>query len=428
MASLVRDQGVEVSAAALGTDSYGEALASPADAYFLILGEQGLLRVGEVTGRVRASLGAAKRLVLCAPLPIDRPVLLDMGADEIITPASSAATYVAERVLSQLILDKLVLPYSCGSLYGATARMREMYRHIETLAPLDDPLLILGETGTGKGVVAREVHARGGRRDAYVAVNCAELNPELLGSELFGHEKGAFTNAIQTRKGLIAEAGRGTVFLDEIGDLDLQAQAKLLHVLEERKIRRVGGNHWEEVSARFLLATNRNLEEDCQTGRFRSDLFERIRGFTLDLPPLRERKADIPLLVEHFVTSYGEEYGRSLGVASGTLDCLFRYDWPGNVRELRSAVRKAATYTDADGNISSLLLQEATRGRRVVTLKNAVEFDPNTDTWRDVQKSAQVAYFTAVLAAAKGDKDVAMKLSGMRKTQFYEILKENKII
>jgi len=424
--SLIRDEGGEVLGRQLDADFYGAAAAATDETYFLILEEQDLVNIGETTDRVRGTLSKKPALILCIPLPVERSALLNLGANDIITPPAMSAHHIAERIFAQLISEELVRPYRCGRLYGATKQMRELYTHIERLAPLDDPLLILGEMGTGKELVAREVHNRGDRADAYIAVNCAELSPELLGSELFGHEKGAFTNAIQTRKGLIAEAGRGTIFLDEIGDLDLQAQAKLLRVLEEKRMRRIGANHWEDITARILLATNRNLEEDCQAGRFRPDLFERIRGFTLELPPLRERKGDIPLLAQHFAAAYSQEYKCQLELPSGANDILFRYDWPGNVRELRSAVRRAAAYADTGGCISSLILQEATRGRKAAQPKNTVEFDPSTDTWRDVQRIAQTAYFKAILAEAKGNKDIAIKLSGLSKSQFYEKLRDSK--
>jgi len=358
------------------------------------------------------------------PFPTDRAAILDMGADAIITPAATAVAQIAERIRAELILDHKIQPHHCGQLFGATQAMHELYRQIEILAPLDEPLLILGETGTGKELVAQEIHERSGRPNACLAVNCAELTAELLPSELFGHEKGAFTNAIQTRKGLIAEAGDGTIFLDEIGDLDPQSQAKLLRVLEERKVRPLGANRWENINARMLFASNRNLELESQTGRFRRDLFERIRGFTLETPPLRERKADIPLLVEHLVKLYGKEYQRNLAIPSGAVDILFRYDWPGNVRELRSATRRAAAYADKDGQISSLILQDAVRTRKQAEIKNIVEFDPSTDSWRDVQKLTQLAYFRAILTEARGNKEIAIKLSGLSRSQFYEKLKE----
>jgi DNA-binding NtrC family response regulator len=244
----------------------------------------------------------------------------------------------------------------------------------------------------------------------------------LLGSELFGHEKGAFTGAIQTRKGLIAAAASGTIFLDEIGDLELHAQARLLRVLEDKKVRRIGANQWDDINTRFVFATNRNLEEDCQTGRFRPDLFERIRGITLEVAPLRERKADIPLLVEHFVQQYNEEKDTQLTVPADACDSLFRYDWPGNVRELKAAVTKAAIYADEKGKISSIILADATRARPAVTPRNSIEFDPLRDPWRAVHKRAQSIYIKAIVDEAGGRKDIAIKVSGLSRAHFFAFL------
>ncbi|HYJ85292.1 MAG TPA: sigma 54-interacting transcriptional regulator [Pyrinomonadaceae bacterium] len=427
ISKMIREEEVDVTFSKVDAKSTST-LPRDATLYFLIFEGQEIVRIGETTSRVRRLLNGETILVLCMPLPLERGALIEMGANDIITPASMTVAPIAERILAHLISLNQVKTNNHGDLRGGTRVMRDVYRHIETLGPLADSVLILGETGTGKELVAREMHRTSSRTDPYLAVNCAELNPELLGSELFGHEKGAFTNAIQSRRGLLAEAEKGTVFLDEIGDLDLQAQAKLLRVLEEKKIRRIGANKWEDVSARILLATHRNLEADCESGRFRRDLYERIRGFTIDLPPLRTRKADIPLLVDHFINTFRSEYKHELKLPAGAVDQLFRYDWPGNVRELRAAVRKAAAYADDEGNISSLILQESTRGRKAIEVTNAVSFNPSTDTWREVQKNTQAAYFKALLAEAKGDRELAIKLSGLSKTQFYEKLKESKIL
>ncbi len=172
------------------------------------------------------------------------------------------------------------------------------------------------------------------------------------------------------------------------------------------------------------MATNRNLPEDCVEGRFRQDLFERIHGFALELPPLRERKADIPLLVRHFIKEYENDYSGQINISSGALDCLFEYNWPGNVRELRSVVRKAAAYADGAGNISTAFLQEAVRNREGRRAHNSINFDPSTDSWRDLLSRAQAIYFRAVLAESGGNKETAARLAGLSRSQFYEKLKE----
>lgn len=392
----------------------------------LITSEGGLIEIGEQTEQVRDLIGERLPLILCSPrsTTADREVLMECGASDVITPQSWNAEHVSERVLGQLILNGDITPNGCGTLYGGSTQIRRLYSDIEKLAPLSEPILLLGETGTGKELVARELHDRSGRRDSYIPVNCPELHPDLISSELFGHEKGAFTGASAARVGLIAAAGGGTVFLDEIGDLDLQSQAKLLRVLEDRKVRRVGANHFEEIRSRIVLATNHDLQEDCVEGRFRHDLYERIRGFTLVLSPLRERKADIPILAKHFLDEYNEEYKTSCKLSAGDIDDLFEYDWPGNIRELRSVIRKAAAYSDLSGYVSSLVLQESVRRTPAKLAQEAVPFNPAADTWRDLISRAQTIYFRALLAHTGGNREAAIKLSGLSKSQFFEKLKD----
>ncbi len=390
----------------------------------LIHSEQGVITLGEQVNRVRAVLGEKRQMLLCCPQPTltDRETLVECGASNIVTPASWAPLHVAERILAEIIITEGPEVNSNGSLYGGTQVMRTLYCDLARLAALDEAILLLGETGTGKELAAQELHRLSGRVK-FLPINCAELSPELLGSELFGHEKCAFTNALQSRNGLLVEAQKGTVLLDEIGELDLQAQAKLLRLIEDRKVRPVGSNRWIDVEARLILATNRNLEEESHLGRFRSDLQERIRGFTLVLPPLRRRKADIPLLAAHFVKEYNDQYRQNLNIPSGALDCLFRYEWEGNVRELRAVVRKAAVYAD-DGYISAVMLQEAISGRKKSIPPHSIQFDPASDTWRDVRKRTQAAYLRAVLTVTDGNKESAAKLAGLSRAQLYQKLKE----
>jgi len=390
---------------------------------------------GEQTAWCRRLL-ERRALILCAPQPDSNgyELLKGLGATEIVTPRSWAPEDVSERILGQLVVDGDIMPLGCGSLRGATRAMRESYREMAVIAPLSDPVLILGETGTGKELVARELHNLSGRPEIFLPVNCGELSNELAGSDLFGHKKGSFTGATEARKGLLAVAGRGTVFLDEIGELDLKAQAILLRVLEEKKVRRVGSNHVEDVSARIVLATNRDLELECDRGNFRRDLVERIRGFTLELKPLRDRRADLPLLVGHLLAEFNHETGNNCAVPPGALDCLFNYNWPGNVRELRAAVRRAAAFADPDGFINVWELMQATRrGRKRVQPAASVDsenaryqlgFDPGTETWKEFIKRAEAAYFQTILKVTNGDKKEACRRSGLSLSQFYEKLKQ----
>jgi len=392
--------------------------------FFLFLTTQSLALAGERTKRVRRALGANRRLVLCMPRIVDANQLLRMGADEIITPASQSPTDIAERVLGQLIGDEMVQRNSCGELRGATTPMYKLYHQIKTLAPFEhEPVLILGGSGSGKELVARELHNQSPRQKL-VTVNMAEVKPELFESELFGHVKGAFTNAIAARSGLIDTAEGGTIFLDEIGTLDISLQAKLLRVIEQKQIRRVGANELKNVDVRFIFATNKDLEEECNLGRFQRDFLARIRGFTIEVPPLRERKADIPLLCNHFLEQFKSQYKIELKFPPNSLDCLFRYDWPENVRELQGVLKNAAVFVEQAGEVSANVLQEATQRRTSKAVKNAVEFDPWFDTWPELKTMAAQAYFRAVLVAANGNPSTAIKMSGLSKAQFYYILKK----
>jgi DNA-binding NtrC family response regulator len=393
----------------------------------LVVPQQGVVLVGERVSQVRSRLGEGLfLLVVCPQLkPSDRKLVLECGASNLITPSSWQGMAIAERLLAEMIKRRTVRPSSFGSLQGATESMRKLYREIETVAPLSDPALVLGETGTGKELVAREIHRCSGRPGPLMAVNCAALTPELLESELFGHERGAFSGAVNARKGLLSEAAQGTVFLDEIGDLAPSAQAKLLRVLEERKVRPVGSNQWHSIHARIILATHRDLEGASSRGDFRQDLYERIRGFTLNLPPLRERRPDLALLSEHFVEEYNREHSGSRTIPEGALDPLFRYHWPGNVRELRQTVRKAAAYADGEtGPISVLTLLDAVQRHRVSPSPAGIPFDPATDTWKSVQDRARSLYFRSLLEETGGNKDLAAKRAGVSRSRLYEILGE----
>ncbi|HEV8384042.1 MAG TPA: sigma-54 dependent transcriptional regulator, partial [Candidatus Acidoferrales bacterium] len=220
--------------------------------------------------------------------------------------------------------------------------MRRVMAQVERVAASETRVCILGETGTGKELIARTLHERSARRDApFVTLNCAAVPAELIESELFGHEKGAFTGAAARHEGKFEQAHDGTLFLDEIGDMPLGMQAKLLRVLEEGEIERVGGDRPIRVNVRVLVATHRNLEELVRAGSFRQDLFHRVFVFPLQLPPLRERLEDIPLLAEHFAAQIAAQNGwKPRAFAADALDALKQYAWPGNVRELRNVIER----------------------------------------------------------------------------------------
>ncbi len=231
--------------------------------------------------------------------------------------------------------------YGLERLIGSSAVMQEVFDTIKQVAPTRATVLIQGESGTGKELVAQAIHALSGRpKHKFVAVHCAALSPQLLESELFGHEKGAFTGAVERRLGRFEQANGGTVFLDEIGEIDSTTQVKLLRVLsEERSFERVGGNSPIKVDVRLVAATNKNLAEMVSKGEFRDDLFFRLSVVPIHMPPLRARKEDIPLLVNAFLKQFAEENGKPVReMTSDAMQAILRYDWPGNVRELRTAI------------------------------------------------------------------------------------------
>jgi transcriptional regulator with GAF, ATPase, and Fis domain len=235
-------------------------------------------------------------------------------------------------------------------MIGQSPRMREVYKFIERVAPSDSTVLIYGESGTGKELAARAIHKNSLRKDKpFVALNCAALTETLLESELFGHEKGAFTSAICQKKGLLEVAEEGSVFLDEVGELPLTLQAKLLRVLQEREFVRVGGTRSLKLNVRFLAATNKDLQKAVREERFRADLFHRLNVISLTMPPLREHPEDIALLAEHFAARYAKKCSRNVkGFSPEARACLMHYDWPGNIRELENAMERAIVIGSSD--------------------------------------------------------------------------------
>jgi two-component system, NtrC family, response regulator HydG len=230
--------------------------------------------------------------------------------------------------------------YGFHNLIGNSRGMVAVYNMIRQIAPTRATALIMGETGTGKGVAAQTIHQNSSRRDApFVTLNCASLAEGVIESELFGHERGAFTGAIQTHKGRFEIADGGTLFLDEVSEMSLATQAKLLHVIEDREFERVGGTRPIKVDVRLIAATNRELEQQVKEGKFREDLFFRLNVVSIKLPPLRERKQDIPRLVEAFLREFNIEHEKYItGISRGAMDLLMQYYWPGNVRELKNTI------------------------------------------------------------------------------------------
>lgn len=246
-------------------------------------------------------------------------------------------------------------------IVGSSPALQAVLARVAKVAPTDSTVLITGETGTGKELIARAIHKRSARSArAFVSVNCAAIPRDLVASELFGHEKGAFTGATQRRLGRFESADGGTIFLDEVGELPLETQISLLRVIQEREFQRVGSNQSLQINVRVVTATNRDLEAAIAAGGFREDLFYRLNVFPIEVPPLRQRKEDIPLLVEYFVDRFASKAGKKItGIDRRSMDLLQSYAWPGNIRELQNVIERSVIVCDTE----NLTVDESWFGR-----------------------------------------------------------------
>ncbi len=248
----------------------------------------------------------------------------------------------------KLRIDKF---YSFANIIGKSPQMKELFEKVLMVAPTDTTVLITGESGTGKELIANAIHQNSPRKNnIFLPINCAAIPGEILESELFGHEKGAFTGAVSQKMGKFELASSGTLFLDEIGEMSLDLQAKLLRIIEQKEFMRVGGNKLIKVKTRIIAATNQNLEELVRTGKFREDLYFRLKVVHLKIPPLRERKGDIPLLVNHFIKKFGENHKKpEISISPEALKILEHYSWPGNIRELQNLIESLVIFSN--GNV-----------------------------------------------------------------------------
>ena len=312
------------------------------------------------------------------------------------------------------------------AIIGASPRMVELFKLVHRVAGTRSSVLIVGESGTGKELIARTIHHHSPRRDRpFVAVNCTSLSETLLESELFGHVKGAFTGAIERRPGLFLEASHGTVFLDEVGDMSHSMQAKLLRVLQEQEVKPVGGTETVKVDTRVVAATHRDLAGLTRTGRFREDLYYRLNVVSLEVPPLRERTEDVPLLAAHFLQHYSAQSNRPVqGFSREAMAALVVYDWPGNVRELENVVDRAVALatgslveeTDLpDGLLAAVRSGPRRPGR---PLAPALLGLPDRPPLEEVVRR----YVLGVLAEVGGNKSEAARVLGVPRRSLYRMI------
>lgn len=303
------------------------------------------------------------------------------------------------------------------NMVGESGVMRSVYQFIAKVAPTDSSVLINGESGTGKELVARAIHQNSKRADMpFVAVNCAALTESLLESELFGHEKGAFTGALAQRKGRLEIADGGTLFLDEIGELSPALQVKLLRVLQEREFERVGGTRTIKVDIRLLTATNRDLEELIKQGMFRQDLFYRLNVLQMEMPPLRQRQEDIKLLANYFAMRYSEKCNRKVtGIAPEALKRLMNYDWPGNVRELENAIERAVVL----GTTERILLEDLPE----VVLETEAPSEPESGRYHEALTQKKKELIINAMDQSKGNYTEAARLLGVHPNYLHRLIR-----
>jgi DNA-binding NtrC family response regulator len=322
--------------------------------------------------------------------------------------------FLRERVTTEDKLDGII---------GTSAHIQDVMRMISRLKDTRTPVLISGESGTGKELVARAIHFRGSMAQTpFVAVDCGSLVPTLMESELFGYEKGAFTGATKSKAGLFQAANGGTIFLDEIGELPLEMQAKLLRVLQEKEVRPVGSNERETVDVRVIAATNRDLEAAYRAGTFRKDLYFRLNVVTVHIPPLRDRRSDVPVLVHHFLDRYAK--GSQIHVTPAAMKSLLQYDWPGNVRELENCIARAVTLGDGL-NIDVADLPPAIRSEPAEggSPRAAETSSLSTTALAEMERVTILRVFEQ----AHGDKALAGKMLGISRATLYRKLKRYNI-
>ena len=312
--------------------------------------------------------------------------------------------------LKGLLTDK----YDFSNIVARSEKMQRVLEQVLRIARTESTIYIYGDSGTGKELVAKAVHLISERNDkAFVDINCAAIPESLLESELFGHEKGAFTGAVRTRGGLFTQANGGTLFLDEIGDMPLSIQAKLLRVLQERRFYPVGGKEPVEVDVRLIVATNKDLEEEVKKGRFREDLFYRIHVIPIYLPPLSDRREDIPPLVDHFLRIFTTNMNKKIkGLTPQALQILMMKDWPGNVRQLQNTIEYAVAMAQEDYITEDLLQHQK-------------EISPEElRPLKEAKANFERSYIIHLLEMTQGNVSQAAKMAGKYRADFYNLLKK----
>lgn len=330
---------------------------------------------------------------------------------------------------TRLLRPESIQKYAFSNIISKSSKMQYIFELIKRVACTDSTVFITGETGVGKELVARAIHSNSPRRDRpFVAINCGSLTESLLESELFGHEKGAFTGAIKTKVGKFEYADKGTLFLDEVGDISAAMQVKLLRAVQEKRIERVGGNDPIEVDVRVVSATNQDIKEKIRRHEFRLDLFYRLNVINIHIPPLRERTEDIPLLVKHFMTMLNQNLGRDIkGVSIRGMKQLLEYEWPGNIRELENVLERA--YITCDGNvIDQIIFPQYGQNQSMGSLEESVDLEVPFELARHmVLKKFEKRYLSEALSRFEGNVSETAKRTGINPRTLWRKLREHNL-
>jgi formate hydrogenlyase transcriptional activator len=357
------------------------------------------------------------------PFTADDVEMADMVAQQVAIALSNAIAYkdiadLKDRLAKEKVYleDEIRSELNFSEIIGKSPALRNVLKQVETVAPTDSTVLIYGETGTGKELIARAIHDRSKRRaGTFVKLNCAAIPTGLLESELFGHERGAFTGAISQRIGRFELANHGTIFLDEIGEIPLELQPKLLRVLQEREFERLGNSRTLRTDARLIAATNRDLEAMAEENKFRPDLYYRLNVFPVLVPALRDRPEDIPLLVRHFVEQFARQMNRDIDtIPAETMEALTRYSWPGNIRELQSLIERAVILSP--GNVLKVPLQDLKH-------RSASTITSSSQTLEETERSHILAVLEKTKWKLSGPNGAAERLGLNRSTLQFRMKK-----
>lgn len=433
LSQLLTSEGYEVELSSSGEEALDKFSSSSCDVILLDLLMPGMDGI-EVLRRIRKIDPVAAVIIITAYASVESAIAaMKIGAldyvqkpfkhDDLLMTIERAVERRRLQEENLRLKDELKQKFSFSNIIGKSQAMKAVFELIKAAAPTRSTILLQGESGTGKELVARAIHVNSNRADEpFVIVNSGSLPPDLLESHLFGHVKGAFTGAVTLKKGLFEAADKGTIFFDEISSINLETQAKLLRVMQEKEFMRLGGTETIKVDTRIIAATNTDIEEMIALKTFRKDLFYRLNVIKIDLPPLRQRKDDIPLLVKHFIEVYGRENGREVeGVSEDVYEILDAHDWPGNVRELENLIERAVVFSRSkiitrESLPPLLLARDASPDGRLGTPEESLDLKERTQTF-------QKKIILTALKKTRGVQKQAAGLLGVKPTTLNEMIK-----